>query len=57
LEALTKITVPLPPIEKQIWFDKLQQMTNSLKRHQAETQKELDALMPSILDKAFKGDL
>lgn len=57
LEALTKITVPLPPIEKQLWFDKLQMMTNSLKSVQTETQKELNALMPSILDKAFKGDL
>ena len=57
LEALTKITVPLPPIERQLWFDKLQIMTNSLKSVQTETQKELDALMPSILDKAFKGEL
>ena len=30
---------------------------NALKRLQAETAKELDALLPSILDKAFKGEL
>jgi hypothetical protein len=28
-----------------------------LRVHQEETQKELSALMPSILDKAFKGEL
>jgi hypothetical protein len=29
----------------------------SLKRLQAETAIELDALLPSILDRAFKGEL
>ena len=31
--------------------------TTPLKRLQAETAAELDALLPSILDKAFKGEL
>jgi hypothetical protein len=30
---------------------------DALKRLQAETAAELDALLPSILDKAFKGEL
>jgi hypothetical protein len=30
---------------------------DALKRLQAETASELDALLPSILDKAFKGEL
>jgi len=30
---------------------------DALKRLQAETQAELDALLPSVLDKAFKGEL
>lgn len=30
---------------------------DALRRLQAETQKELDALMPSILAKAFAGEL
>jgi hypothetical protein len=29
----------------------------ALRAAQAETEKELSALMPSILDKAFKGEL
>jgi len=32
-------------------------MVDDRKRLQAETQAELDALMPSILDRAFKGEL
>jgi type I restriction enzyme S subunit len=30
---------------------------DALKRLQAETAAELDALLPSILDKAFRGEL
>lgn len=35
----------------------LQAEVDVLKRHQAETAAELDALLPAILDRAFKGEL
>jgi type I restriction enzyme S subunit len=35
----------------------LQTEVDALKHPQAETAAELDALLPSILDKAFKGEL
>jgi type I restriction enzyme, S subunit len=35
----------------------LQAEVSALKRLQPETTAELDALLPSILDKAFKGEL
>jgi type I restriction enzyme S subunit len=38
-------------------LDALQGEVNALKRLQTETAFELDALLPSILDKAFKGQL
>jgi type I restriction enzyme S subunit len=57
LEALSKIEVPVPPIERQIWFDSLQTKVNSFKQIQAQTAAELEGLLPSILDKAFKGEL
>lgn len=38
-------------------LDPLQTEVEALKRLQAETATELDALLPSILDKAFKGEL
>ena len=39
------------------YLDGLQARVSQLRLHQEETQKELSALMPSILDKAFKGEL
>jgi type I restriction enzyme, R subunit len=39
------------------YLDGLQAQVSQLRAHQAETHKELDALMPGILDKAFKGEL
>jgi type I restriction enzyme S subunit len=57
LEALAKINVPAPSYEKQLWFDDLQARVDTLKRLQAETAAELDALLPSILDRAFRGEL
>ena len=35
----------------------LQEQMNALSQLQAGTAEELDALLPSILDKAFKGEL
>ena len=57
LEALSDIQVPLLPYEKQLWFDALHAKVDALKHLQAETAAELDAMLPSILDKSFRGDL
>ena len=35
----------------------LQTLVDILKRLQAETAAELDALLPAVLDRAFKGEL
>ncbi len=39
------------------YLDGLQAKVDALKALQAQTQAELDALLPSVLDKAFKGEL
>jgi type I restriction enzyme S subunit len=39
------------------YLDDLHQKTDSLRALQAETSVELDALMPSILDRAFREEL
>ncbi len=57
LTALENMEVPVPDIAKQKWFNTLQEKVNALKRLQAETAAELDALLPAILDRAFKGQL
>ena len=60
IKHLKDIALPVPPLPEQSriveYLDNLQSKVNALKNLQAETQKELDALMPSILDKAFKGE-
>ena len=38
-------------------LDTLQAEVDALKRLQAETATELDALLPALLDRAFKGEL
>jgi hypothetical protein len=51
----------IPPLPEQrrivTYLDDLQAKVDALKQLQAETQAELDSLLPSILDKAFKGEL
>jgi type I restriction enzyme S subunit len=56
-KAFIQIPVPTPEYWKQLWFDALCSEVDALRRLQTETAAELDALIPSILDKAFKGGL
>lgn len=53
--------IPLPPIEQQNYIvhylGGLKAQKDKLVAFQAQTTAELDALLPSILDKAFKGEL
>lgn len=51
--ALSDMTVPIPSIEKQRWFAGLQAEVDGLKLLQAETQAELDALLPAVLELTF----
>jgi type I restriction enzyme S subunit len=55
------LQIPVPPLPEQrrivAELDTLQAEVDALKRLQAETAAELDALLPAILDKAFKGEL
>jgi hypothetical protein len=54
-----KVNEPPLPEQRRIvaCLDELQAKADALKAWQAETTVELDALMPSILDKAFRGEL
>lgn len=57
LEKLEAIDIPVPPYEKQLWFDKLQEKVREKRKVQSQTATKLNALLPSILDRAFKGEL
>lgn len=59
--ALRRFALRLPSLGEQsrivAYLDGLQAQMDALKRLQAETATELDALLPSVLDRAFKGEL
>ena len=57
LKKLAKIHVPVPAYGKQMWFNNLQNKVQYFTELNKEIQIELDALLPSVLDKAFKGEL
>ncbi|MDR0882674.1 MAG: restriction endonuclease subunit S [Candidatus Adiutrix sp.] len=58
---LRKVPVPVPPLPEQrrivAELDALQTEVDALKQLQAETAADLDALLPAVLDRAFKGEL
>lgn len=58
---LLRLQIPVPPInEQQRIIEKLndlQSQVDAIKHLQAKADIELNALLPSILDKAFKGEL
>jgi type I restriction enzyme, S subunit len=60
-QKLRALPLRLPDLNEQrrivAYLDGLQAKVDDLRRLQAETQKELDALMPSMLAKAFAGEL
>jgi len=61
LTNIRSLSLPLPPLPEQrrivFELEALQAEVEALKRLQAETAVELDALLPAILDRAFKGEL
>jgi type I restriction enzyme S subunit len=60
-KKLKALPIALPSLSEQrriiAFLDNLQVIVNRLKRLHSETAGELDAMLPSILGKAFKGEL
>lgn len=60
-EDVNNLDIPILSLKKQrdivAYLDTLQAKLDGLKQLQTQTAAELDALLPSILDKAFKGEL
>lgn len=61
LGNIRALSLPIPPLPDQhrvvAYLDGLQAKVDALKALQAKTAAELDALLPAVLDKAFKGEL
>ena len=60
LSNIRALKLPIPPLLEQrrivAYLDDLQARVDALKRLQADRGR-LDALLPSVLDKAFRGEL
>jgi type I restriction enzyme S subunit len=56
-EQFLNIELPMPDVNQQKRGEALFAEVDALKRLQADTAAELDALLPAILDRAFKGEL
>jgi type I restriction enzyme S subunit len=60
-KILSRLRLPIPPTSEQrrivAYLDDLQAKVDIVKGLQEESEKELNALMPSILSKAFAGEL
>ncbi|MCF8449819.1 MAG: restriction endonuclease subunit S [Taibaiella sp.] len=57
LDKLMNIKVPVPSIESQKEFVSILKLTEKIKEQHTQTEKEINELMPALLDKAFKGEL
>ena len=55
--AFLTFEIPLPPMSTQHLLRKVRTNIDSLKNLQKDTSDELDALLPSVLYKAFRGEL
>jgi type I restriction enzyme, S subunit len=56
-EKFLRVEIPMPDLRSQEIGERVIGEVDALKRLQAETAAELDALLPAILDRAFKGEL
>ena len=61
LKLLRGFEIPLPSVSEQrrivAELEAMREHVDALKHLQSESAAKLDALLPSILDKAFKGEL
>ncbi len=56
-ELFLKMEIPMPTVNQQKYALSTFSQLDTLKQLQSKTEIELDALLPSILNKAFQGEL
>lgn len=56
-KAMLDISVPMPQFDKQLWLDRLQTKALAARRIRSEAAGARQAILPSILDRAFKEAL
>lgn len=55
LKKLESLQVPVPPIVRQHWFDRLQAKAREARAIRASTAKDVEALIPAMLHEIFVG--
>jgi type I restriction enzyme S subunit len=57
LQALANLSVPLPDYQQQLWFDDLLSKATAIRTAAHESNTRLAAILPSVVDRAFRGEL
>lgn len=55
LKKLESLQVPIPPIDRQHWFDRLQTKARESRAIRASTAQDVEALIPAMLHEIFNG--
>lgn len=55
LKKLESLQVPVPPISRQHWFDRLQAKAHEARTIRANTAQDVEALIPAMLHETFDG--
>ena len=55
LKKLDAITVPIPPTDRQRWFDRLQRQVQSVETLRESAGEDVEALLPAMLHGVFSG--
>lgn len=55
LKKLDAITVPVPPLDRQRWFDRLQRQVQRVEALRESADQDVDALLPAMLHGVFRG--
>ena len=53
LKKLAAIEVPVPPLERQQWFDRLQRQVQEIEAIHKRTTQDVDSLIPALLHREF----
>lgn len=56
LKKLDAITVPVPPIDRQRWFDRLQMQVRRVEALRESAAQDAEALLPAMLHRVFSGE-
>ena len=54
LKKLDAITVPVPPLDRQLWFDRLQRQVRQVEMLRESVGEDVEGLLPAMLHGVFR---